>query len=331
MHYNDLQEGDFQIARAGWIADYDDPQNFLYLLETKTGPMNYGNFSNADFDGLWNRLRRPRIWTSAPACWPRPNALRWTPRRTFRSTTTSRRTWCRIGFRVGDNAKDIHRIRAVAERPDAAATGTSFRLTRLFLLLYCRSKERGDAVIRAPSPAWRDRRCSSSSRCVFMMRGAPGGPFDLERALPPQIEKNLLAAYNLDQPLWMQYLHYLGDAIQGDFGPSFKYQDFTVTELIMIGFPASLKVGGTAIVLAVLIGTFCGTMAALRQRLVDRLYGDGRRHDRHRDPQFRDGAPADADPRRLSRHAAGGRRRRHPAHRPSGDRAGLPQVAYIRA
>jgi len=99
----------------------------------------------------------------------------------------------------------------------------------------------------------------------FMMRAAPGGPFDLERALPPAIEKNLLAAYNLDQPLYMQYLHYLGDAVQGNFGPSFKYQDFTVTELIMIGFPASLKVGGTAIVLAVLIGTFCGTMAALRQ------------------------------------------------------------------
>ena len=99
----------------------------------------------------------------------------------------------------------------------------------------------------------------------FMMRIAPGGPFDLERALPPQIEKNMLAAYDLDQPLTVQYWRYLTGVLQGDFGPSFKYRDFTVAELLITGFPPSLKVGGTAILLAIIIGISLGTIAALRQ------------------------------------------------------------------
>ena len=99
----------------------------------------------------------------------------------------------------------------------------------------------------------------------FMMRIAPGGPFDRERALPAEIEKNVLAAYDLDQPLVLQYADYLLGVMQGDFGPSFKYRDFTVAELLWTGFPASLKVGGLAIGLAVLLGIALGTVAALRQ------------------------------------------------------------------
>ncbi len=99
----------------------------------------------------------------------------------------------------------------------------------------------------------------------FMMRLAPGGPFTLDRALPPAIERNLLAAYRLDQPLWRQYLDYLGGLLVGDLGPSFKYQDFTVAELIAAGFPASLRVGGLAILVAVLAGVSLGTLAALRR------------------------------------------------------------------
>ena len=55
VHYNDLQQGNFDIARAGWIADYNDPQNFLYLMQTDTGPLNYARFSNADYDSLMNQ------------------------------------------------------------------------------------------------------------------------------------------------------------------------------------------------------------------------------------------------------------------------------------
>ena len=99
----------------------------------------------------------------------------------------------------------------------------------------------------------------------FMMRAAPGGPFDRDRQLPAAIEKNLLAHYNMDQPLWGQYLDYLGGILVGDFGPSFKYRDFTVKELIMTGFPASLRVGGTAMLLAIVLGIGFGLVAAWRQ------------------------------------------------------------------
>jgi oligopeptide transport system permease protein len=81
----------------------------------------------------------------------------------------------------------------------------------------------------------------------FLMRLAPGGPFSRERSLPPEIEANMIKAYHLDEPLWMQFLRYLGNLLQGDFGPSFKYKDFSVSELIGGGFPVSLMLGGIAI------------------------------------------------------------------------------------
>lgn len=99
----------------------------------------------------------------------------------------------------------------------------------------------------------------------FLMRVAPGGPFDGERQLPPEIEANLKAAYHLDEPLPQQYLRYMGNLLQGDFGPSFKYKDFSVTELIVQGFPVSLEIGGLAILLALLIGLPLGIIAALRR------------------------------------------------------------------
>ncbi|MBZ5876581.1 oligopeptide ABC transporter permease OppB [Chromohalobacter israelensis] len=99
----------------------------------------------------------------------------------------------------------------------------------------------------------------------FLMRIAPGGPFDGERQLPPEIEANLKAAYHLDEPLPQQYLRYMGNLLQGDFGPSFKYKDFSVTELIAQGFPVSLEIGGLAILLALLAGLPLGVVAALRR------------------------------------------------------------------
>jgi len=99
----------------------------------------------------------------------------------------------------------------------------------------------------------------------FMIRAAPGGPFDAEKALPPEIEANLRAAYHLDEPLYQQFGRYVLNLARGDFGPSFQYKDYTVTELIAAGFPVSLKLGGSAMLLALLMGVSAGTVAALRQ------------------------------------------------------------------
>jgi oligopeptide transport system permease protein len=99
----------------------------------------------------------------------------------------------------------------------------------------------------------------------FMMRAAPGGPFDGERRLPPEIEANIMAAYDLDKPLYEQYFLYIGRLLQGDLGPSFRTRDFTVTEMIAAGLPVSLQLGLTAIILALGIGTTLGVFAALKQ------------------------------------------------------------------
>jgi len=99
----------------------------------------------------------------------------------------------------------------------------------------------------------------------FMMRIAPGGPFDSARRLPPEVEANVKAAYNLDKPLVAQYGIYLGKLAHGDLGPSFKNKDFTVAQLIGTGLPVSLRLGLSAMALAVLIGTLLGSWAALRQ------------------------------------------------------------------
>ena len=97
----------------------------------------------------------------------------------------------------------------------------------------------------------------------FLIRAAPGGPFDQEQALPPEIMANLQGAYGLDQPIWIQYGRYLKGLAHGDFGPSFKYKDFSVTELIGQGLPVTLELGAIAMTLAMALGVPIGTFAAL--------------------------------------------------------------------
>src|SRR5918999_4093280 len=84
----------------------------------------------------------------------------------------------------------------------------------------------------------------------FMMRAAPGSPFDMDRKLSPEIEKNVLAAYGMNKPLHEQYFDYIGNVAQGDLGPSLKYRDKSVLDILKENYPVSLKLGLSAILIA---------------------------------------------------------------------------------
>lgn len=98
----------------------------------------------------------------------------------------------------------------------------------------------------------------------FMMRAAPGGPFDQERSLPPQIEAALRSEYQLDAPLWRQYVRYVEAVLHGDLGPSFQYEGYRVTELVAAGLPVSLTLGAAALMLALILGGGIGIATARR-------------------------------------------------------------------
>lgn len=110
--------------------------------------------------------------------------------------------------------------------------------------------------------------------CFFILRLAPGGPFDGERPLPAAVKKNLAAHYNLDKPLGEQYLIYIGNVLRGDLGPSFINEDFSVAEQLSIGLPYTLILGGSAFFLAIVLGVIAGILGALyRNRLPDHALG----------------------------------------------------------
>ena len=99
----------------------------------------------------------------------------------------------------------------------------------------------------------------------FMVRFVPGGPFTSEKAIPPEILHNLEAHYGLDQPLWKQYANYLGRVLRGDLGPSFKYANHSVNEIIAAKLPVSLELGAEALVIALIVGLPLGVLAAIRR------------------------------------------------------------------
>jgi len=104
----------------------------------------------------------------------------------------------------------------------------------------------------------------------FMMRAAPGSPFDTDRKLSPEIERNVMAKYGMDKPLGEQYFSYLKDVARGDFGPSLKYRDKSVLEILQENYKVSLVLGLSAILIASIVGVTLGILAALRQNgLID--------------------------------------------------------------
>lgn len=98
----------------------------------------------------------------------------------------------------------------------------------------------------------------------FLIRLAPGGPFDADKPVIPAVKRALEAKYNLDQPMFQQYLSYLGGLVQGDMGPSFKFPGWAVQDLIASGFPVTAELGIYAMLVALFLGTLAGVFAALR-------------------------------------------------------------------
>lgn len=101
--------------------------------------------------------------------------------------------------------------------------------------------------------------------CYLLLHITPGGPFDSERKVSAAVLANLQAKYHLDLPLWQQYFYYLKSLLHGDLGASFRYADWSVNELVGKALPISATIGGGAILLALLIGSMLGVVAALRQ------------------------------------------------------------------
>jgi oligopeptide transport system permease protein len=101
--------------------------------------------------------------------------------------------------------------------------------------------------------------------CYLLLHATPGGPFDAEIKVSPVVLANLKAKYHLDEPLWQQYLYYLGNLLRGDLGASFRYEDWTVNELVAKALPVSAAIGVGASVIAVLLGVSMGIVAALKQ------------------------------------------------------------------
>ena len=104
--------------------------------------------------------------------------------------------------------------------------------------------------------------------CYLLLHATPGGPFDAEIKVSPVVLANLKAKYHLDEPLWQQYLYYLGNLLRGDLGASFRYEDWTVNELVAKALPVSAAIGVGASVIAILLGVSMGIVAALKQNSI---------------------------------------------------------------
>ncbi|MBX2861634.1 MAG: ABC transporter permease [Vampirovibrio sp.] len=104
------------------------------------------------------------------------------------------------------------------------------------------------------------------SATFFLLRFLPGGPFDAERKLPPEIQANIEATYHLDEPVWVQYGYFLGDIVQGDLGPSFKYRSRRVNAIVAESAGISILLGSLALLIGTVLGVLAGTWAGVSKR-----------------------------------------------------------------
>ncbi len=100
-----------------------------------------------------------------------------------------------------------------------------------------------------------------STLTFFLMRTVPGGPFDVEKPLPPAVKANIEAKYRLNDPFWLQYVSYVGGVLRGDLGPSYKYVNRSVTDIVRATLPVSAALGALALLVSLILGLIFGTLA----------------------------------------------------------------------
>lgn len=98
----------------------------------------------------------------------------------------------------------------------------------------------------------------------FLVKIAPGSPFNRPMELPQEVRESLARTYGIDKPLWEQYVNYMGNALQGDFGLSYTYRNYTAAEIIVEHFPISARIGLSSVILSIIAGVLLGTLAALK-------------------------------------------------------------------
>ena len=210
-------QGNYDVSRAGWCADYNEPTSFLNMVLSDSSN-NTVHYKSPVFDKLiadtlkvTDEAQRSELYSKAEQQLDKDSAI--VPVYYYVNARLVK-PW--VGGYSGKDPMD----------------------PTLFILI---------------------------TISFFMMRLAPGSPFTGERALPPEVLANIEAKYHLNDPISTQYFSYLKQLAHGDFGPSFKYKDYTVNDLVASSFPVSAKLGAAAFILAVLVGVSAGVIAALKQ------------------------------------------------------------------
>ena len=166
------------------------------------------------------------------------------------------------------------------------------------------------------------------------MRAVPGGPFDVEKPLPPAIKANIEAKYRLNDPFWLQYASYIGGVLRGDLGPSYKYVNRSVTDIVRATLPVSAALGALALVVSLIMGLIFGTLAgAFSGTWVDRTSSFSRRWESpFRDSSWgRSSSWSSPTTCGSSACALGGRAAHDPSGRDAGDRAAAYLARLIRS
>ena len=230
---------DYDLSRSSWIGDYNDANTFLDMFMTNNGNNRTG-WSNAHYDALIRAANEQ------------------TDKRKRRETFS--RSGKDPGCGRSSNRAAVFLRRIQLLQP----TNIEGIYPNILDNTLCNAYER--RVLRRRIAALVPLLLVISLLGFLVVRQSPGGPFDRERVpASPEIERNLNARYHLDEPIWKQYLRYLANLVRGDLGPSLKYRNHTVNDIIAQALPVSMTLGALAFTFAMGLGLPIGFFAALRR------------------------------------------------------------------